>query len=181
MRKDVVTKIIFILQKSISDLCLEIKVNAQLNTQVLFDRVGTHISVIMDKYKQLFEMLINELKEPDHSKRKLVKKRHISKKLADFDSNQLVIEMTRLKKADEKVTSKITELDKLEQETHKMSRELKDKDVEVSVLRKQYFEMKEENMNKLERISIMYSSVKENAERDSLIIEKLKARVNYLE
>ena len=65
----------------------------------------------MDKYKQLFELLINELKEPDHSKRKLVKKKQISKKLADFDSNQLVIEMTRLKKADEKVTSKITELD----------------------------------------------------------------------
>ena len=62
-----------------------------------------------------------------------------------------------------------------------MSRELKDKDVEVSVLRKQYFEMKEENMNKLERISIMYSSVKENAERDSIVIEQLRTKVNYLE
>ena len=135
----------------------------------------------MDKYKQLFEMLVNELKEPDHKKRKLVKKKQVSKKLADFDNNQMLIEMTRLKKADEKVTSKITELDKLEKETFKMSRELKDKDVEVSVLRKQYFEMKEENMNKLERISIMYSSVKENAERDGQVIEDLKARVLALE
>jgi len=44
--------------------------------------------------------------------------------------------MTKLKKADEKVSSRITELDKLERETTIMSRELKDKDLEVSVLRK---------------------------------------------